>query len=58
MVAAIIGIGIAAAIVFLFIEAAFLRWGVIGALVFFAALSLIIAWFYDRRQQARWDEGE
>jgi membrane protein implicated in regulation of membrane protease activity len=56
--AAVIGIGIAAFLVFVFIEAAFLRWGAIGALIFFAALALIVSWFYDRRVQARWDEGE
>jgi hypothetical protein len=58
LVAAVIGIGIAAFLVFLLIEEAFLQWGVIGALIFFTALALIVSWFHDRRVQARWDEGE
>jgi uncharacterized membrane protein HdeD (DUF308 family) len=58
LVAAVIGIGIGVGLVFLLIEGAFLRWGAIGALIFFAGVALIVSWFYDRRQQARWDEGE
>jgi hypothetical protein len=55
LMAAIVGIGIAAAIVFLIIGAAILTWGVVGALVVIGGVGLVYAWFYDRRQQARYD---
>jgi hypothetical protein len=55
MIAAIVGIGIAVGILFLLIEAAFLAWGVFGALVFFAALALGFAWYTDRRRQNQYD---
>jgi hypothetical protein len=50
MVAAIVGIGIAAGIVFLVIGAAFLAWGLLGAFVVIGGILLAIAWLYDRRQ--------
>lgn len=56
MVAAIVGIGIAAAILFLVIGAAFVAWGVLGALIFFGGLALGIGWMFDRRRQAQYDE--
>jgi hypothetical protein len=52
----VVVVGIAVGVVFLFIGAAFVAWGALGAIVFFAALALLVAWFYDRRQQASWDE--
>lgn len=55
LIAAIIGIGIAAGILFIFVSSAFYRWGVLGALVFFAAIALVFSWFYDKRQQDRYD---
>jgi uncharacterized membrane protein HdeD (DUF308 family) len=53
----VIAVGIAVGIVFLFIGAAFVAWGALGAIVFFAGLVLLVAWFYDRRHQASWDDG-
>jgi hypothetical protein len=55
MVAAVVGIGIAVAILFLIISAALFAWGVFGAFVVFAALALGVAWFYDRRKVAEYD---
>jgi hypothetical protein len=55
MVAAIVGIGIAVGIIFLLIGAAFVAWGALGALVFFGAVALGIAWIFDRRKQAQYD---
>jgi Flp pilus assembly protein TadB len=55
LIAAIIGIGIVVGILFVVIEAAFFRWGILGAFVFFAALALVFSWYYDRRQQKRYD---
>jgi uncharacterized membrane protein len=55
LMGAVIGIAIAAGIIFLIIGAALAAWGVLGALVFFFAALLLIAWFYDRRKQAQYD---
>jgi hypothetical protein len=43
-------------IIFLILNRAFYAWGAFGALLFVAAVLLGIAWFYDRRQVARYDE--
>jgi hypothetical protein len=56
LLAAIVGIGIAAGIVFLVIGAALVAWGVLGALVFMGALLLGVAWIVDRRRQAQYDQ--
>jgi len=56
MVATIVGIGIAAAILFLVVADALVAWGVLGALVVFGGIVLAIAWVYDRRRQAQYDE--
>jgi hypothetical protein len=49
------GIAIAVGIGFLIIGAAVAAWGVLGGLVVLVGVLLGIAWFYDRRQQARYD---
>ena len=54
--AATLGIGIAVGIVFLIIGAAIAAWGVLGALIVLIGILLGIAWLYDRRQQARYDD--
>ena len=46
----IIVIGIAGLILMLLITSAVYAFGFLGALVAFAAVLLLIAWFYDRRQ--------
>ncbi|HKH30229.1 MAG TPA: hypothetical protein VKA45_04175 [Gaiellaceae bacterium] len=55
LVAVVIGGGIAAGILFLIVGAALVAWGVLGALVVFAGLALLVAWFYDRRKQHEYD---
>ena len=56
MLASIVAIGIAAAILFLFVSGAFLQWGVLGGLIFFCGIVLAIAAISDRRKQARYDD--
>jgi hypothetical protein len=51
----VIRLGIAALILFLIIDAAWLRWGFVGTFILVSAVLLVIAWFYDRRQ-AKIDE--
>jgi hypothetical protein len=55
LIGAIVGIGIAAAIFFLVISAAFVAWGALGALVFFGVILVGIAWYFDHRKQAEYD---
>jgi hypothetical protein len=55
LVAVIVGGGIAVGILFLLVGAALAAWGILGALVAFAGLALLIAWFYDRRKQHEYD---
>ena len=54
MLAAIVGIGIAVAIVFAVIGAAVIAWGALGALFLVGALILGFGWIYDRRKQAQY----
>jgi hypothetical protein len=56
MVATIVGIGIAAAILFALVGAALVTWGVLGALIVFGGIALGIAWLSDRRRQAQYDQ--
>jgi hypothetical protein len=56
MLATIVAIGVGAGILFLVIGAAFVAWGVLGALLVFAAIALGIAKWSDSRKQARYDE--
>jgi len=55
LMAAIVGIGIAVGILFLFVGAALATWGVLGAFVF-GGIALTFAWFYDRRKQAQYED--
>ena len=52
----IVAIGIAGLILMLLITSAVYAWGFLGALVAFAAVLLLIAWFYDRRQIEKYEE--
>ena len=56
MMAAIVGIGIAVGILFLFVGAALATWGVLGAFIVFGGIALAFAWFYDRRKQAQYED--
>jgi hypothetical protein len=41
--------GIGAMLLFLLVDAAWYRWGGLGALLFFSGILLVYAYFYDRR---------
>lgn len=56
LMASVVGIGIAVGILFLLVGASLVRWGVLGAFIVFGGLALGIAWVYDRRKQAEYDE--
>jgi hypothetical protein len=49
-------IGLAVWLAMLLIGAAFVAWGALGAMIFFVAVILLVAYFYDKRQQASWEE--
>jgi hypothetical protein len=51
-----IAVGIGAMLLFLFMTAAWYRWGFLGAFIFFGAILLFIAWLYDRRQVKRYED--
>ena len=52
----IIVIGIAGLILMLLITSAVYALGFLGAFVAFAAILLLIAWFYDRRQVEEYED--
>ncbi|MGZ8740356.1 MAG: hypothetical protein ACXWZ8_07155 [Gaiellaceae bacterium] len=54
MVLAVVGIGIATAVVFAIIGAAAIAWGGLGAIALFGLLLLGAGWIYDRRKQAEY----
>jgi hypothetical protein len=56
LIAAVIGIGIAVGVLFLIVEMALFAWGIFGALFVFGLLALGIAWIYDKRKQAEYED--
>ena len=46
-----LAIGIGGLLLFLLVGAAWYRWGILGALIFFSAIALAYGYFYDRRQR-------
>jgi hypothetical protein len=54
----IVLIGFAGLILMLLISRAVYAFGFLGAFVAFAAVLLLIAWFYDRRQIEEYEESE
>ena len=46
--------GIAAMLIFLFIDAAFYRWGGIATIIVVFAVLGVISWTFDRRAQKRY----
>ena len=57
LMGAVLVVGLAIWVIMLIAGAAFYAWGALGTMVFFIAVILVIAYIYDRRQQASWDEG-
>jgi hypothetical protein len=49
LVGVVFACGIGAMLLFLLVDAAWYRWGALGALLFFSGLMLAYAYFYDRR---------
>ncbi len=47
--------GIAVGLLFVFVGAALVTWGVLGALIVFGGLALLIAWIYDKRKAAEYE---
>ena len=56
LLGAIILFGAAGMIVMAIIGAAWYAWGAIGAFLFIAAVGLLFAWIYDRRQAREYEE--
>jgi hypothetical protein len=54
----IVVIGFAGLILMLLISRAVYAFGFLGAFVAFAAILLLIAWFYDRRQIEEYEDSE
>ena len=51
LIGLVIVFGIAALLLFLLVDAAWYRWGIFGALLFFFVILLAVGWFYDRRHE-------
>jgi hypothetical protein len=49
LVGLVFAFGIGAMLLFLLVDAAWYRWGGLGALLFFSGILLVYAYFYDRR---------
>jgi uncharacterized membrane protein HdeD (DUF308 family) len=54
----IIAAGIGMLILFLIINRTWYAWGFFGTFVVIGGLLLLIAWFYDKRQQRQYEEVE
>jgi hypothetical protein len=52
----VIGLGVAALIVFLLIDIAVVAWGAFGTLLAVGAILLLFGWFYDKRHERRYAE--
>jgi uncharacterized membrane protein YfcA len=51
-----IAAGIAGIVLFLVMEAAWMRWGFLGMCLFFAGILLLSGWIYDKREKRRREE--
>jgi hypothetical protein len=52
----VIVVGLAVWLVLLLVGQAFVAWGAFGGMLFFIGVILLIAYIYDKRQQASWEE--
>src|SRR4029450_3836825 len=57
LMGAVLVVGLAIWVIMLIAGAAFYAWGALGTMVFFIAVIVVIAYIYDRRQQASLDDG-
>jgi Flp pilus assembly protein TadB len=56
--ALVVAAGVAALVIFLLIDIAFLAWGVFGTLLAFGAVLLLIGWIADKRREREYAELE
>jgi hypothetical protein len=49
LIGIVLACGVGAILLFLLVDAAWYRWGALGALVFFSSIMLVYAYVYDRR---------
>ena len=56
LLGAIIIFGVAGMVLMAIIGAAWYAWGAIGTFLFIAAVGLLFAWIYDRRQAREYEE--
>jgi hypothetical protein len=56
MIGVIFAIGLGAVLLFLFVSAAWYRWGFIGALLLFGGILILVAWMYDRTHRKRYED--
>jgi hypothetical protein len=52
----VLAFGIGAALLFLFVGAAWARWGGLGALLFFFLIACLYGYFYDRKQVKKYQD--
>ena len=52
----VLACAVGAALLFLFVGAAWARWGGLGALLFFFLIACLYGYFYDRRQVKKYEE--
>ncbi len=52
----VIVVGLAVWLVLLLVGQAFVAWGALGGMLFFIGVILLIAYIYDKRQQATWPD--
>jgi ABC-type phosphate/phosphonate transport system permease subunit len=54
----VIAFGIGALLLFLLVDAAWYRWGILGAMLFFFVVVLAFGYFYDRRHEKAYEDLE
>jgi hypothetical protein len=54
----VLAVGVGAALLFLFVGAAWARWGGLGALLFFFVVALAYGYIYDRRHAKQYEDLE
>jgi hypothetical protein len=54
----VLAFGVGAALLFLFVGAAWARWGGLGALLFFFLIACLYGYFYDRKQVKKYQDLE
>jgi hypothetical protein len=52
----IVAVGIAALVLFLLLDIAYLAWGALGALAVVAGVLLLYAWIHDRRAVQQYED--